>query len=197
MRALLFLSLLFAASTGASPAASQPADTKQPFDRLVVGLRATGALDHGELHDSWEPALGGELDVATPFYAGDLFLLARFSTNGVREDASVPDMMSLGFLAGWNVSRRVAGPLRLGVGAGVGVVQWKFDVDEQESLRYESEVCTELNARATVELGGAWSLVAAAAWQRTYTYDPIHITDLAFGVAHTFGAPGWIRSVFE
>lgn len=195
MRALLFSVWLLSAH--AAIAVAQVPDAKRPFDRLVVGARATGALDRGDFHESWEPGFGVELDVATPFYAGDLFLLTRVSGNGARDGVDVPDLTTIAIVAGWSASRRIAGPVHVGVNAGLGITEWLFDVDERESVRLEMELCTELGARVSLPVADAWDIVAAATWQATSTYHRIDITYLSLGLARTFGAPDWIGSVLE
>jgi hypothetical protein len=98
---------------------------------------------------------------------------------------------------GLRVGRSVVEHLRADVGFHVGVTEWIFSSEDDSSVRYELEIGSEASVRLAYEFAARWHAVAEASYQRTFTYERIDLAYVSIGLARSFGAPGWIRSVLE
>lgn len=182
--------------TGPGPACAQ-APGPAPFSRLDVALRGVADFGESDLHDDWTPGRGVELATATPFYAGDLDLVARFIANTARDGADVPDMPAFSLFGGWSFDRTVGGGLRAGLGGAIGITDWIASYADNEGASSELEIGTEVSARLGFVFAGTWRADAICAWQATFTRERIDLVLVSAGLTKSFDAPGWIRSVLE
>lgn len=192
MRALL---LVLAGWFASSPANAET--PVRPFDRLDVGIYGTANVNRNEFHSYWDAGPAGTIDFVTPFYVGRASLLVRVGTNDAISGAATSGFTSVFAALGWRVGRPVVERLRADVGMHVGITEWIFSSEDDSAVRYELEMGVEASVRAAYEFAPRWHAVAEGSYQFTFTYERIELGYVSIGLARTFGAPGWIRSVLE
>lgn len=193
MRALLLLVLV---GCGAVSHANAEAPAR-PFERVDIGLYGTANVNRNEFHSYWDAGPAGTLDFVTPFYVGRASLLVRVGTNDAIEGAATSGFTSVYAALGWRVGKPVVERLRADVGMHVGITEWIFSSEEASPVRYELEMGVEASVRAAYEFASRWHAVVEGSYQFTFTYERIELGYVSIGLARSFGAPGWIRSVLE
>jgi hypothetical protein len=169
----------------------------RPFDRLDVGLYGASNVNRNDFHSHWDAGYSGAIDFVTPFYLGRASLLVRVGTNEAVAGEATSGFTSVFGALGWRVGRSLVGDLRADAGIHVGLTEWVFSEEEQTEVRYELELGTEASVRADYEFASRWHAIAEASYQFTFTHERIELAYVSIGLARTFGAPGWIRSVLE
>lgn len=185
-----------ASCVSAAESASHDAP-KRAFDRVVVGLHGAAISYRDPFADYWEAGPGVALDATTPFYVGDASLLLRVSKDEARPGTLVPDHTAMFIGLGWWAGRDIAGPVRIEAGFTGGATEWIFDEDVADSARFELELGTEAGARLRWSFASRWSAVVSGTYQWTFTHERVESTVISVGLARSFGAPGWVRSVLE
>ncbi|MCI0450947.1 MAG: hypothetical protein L0Z51_01000 [Candidatus Latescibacteria bacterium] len=169
----------------------------RPFDRLDVGLYGAANVNRNDYHSYWDAGYSGAIDFVTPFYVGRASLLVRVGANDAVAGQATSGFTSVFGALGWRVGRFVRDDLRADLGLHVGLTEWIFSEEAQSEVRYELELGTEASLRADYEFARYWHAIAEASYQLTFTYERIELAYVSVGLARSFGAPGWIRSVFE
>lgn len=189
-----FLSLLAILFCTNSLRAQTAAETG-PFATLDVGVYGALNVNRNDFHDYWDDGSAGAIDFVTPFYAGRASLLVRVAAHD-------PVNATTGFTSvfgalGWRVGKALHPHVRADVGLHAGLMNWIFDEESESSIRYELEFASEIGVRADVEFAERWHAIVEGSYQLTFTHERIELAYVAFGVAHTFGAPKWIRSALQ
>jgi hypothetical protein len=193
MRARTILILFLAFACYAPRVRAQ--EPVRPFERVDIGLYGAANVNRNQFHTYWDAGHAGALDITTPFYAGRASLLVRVGVNDATEATS--GFTSVFAALGWRVGRALVPRLRTDVGLHVGFTQWIFDEEVESSVRFELELGTEAGVRAAFEFAQWWYAVAEASYQLTFTHERIELAYVSVGLARSFGAPGWIRSVLQ
>jgi len=170
----------------------------RPFDRVDVGLYGAANVNRNQFHTYWDAGQAGAIDAVTPFYAGRVSLLVRVTVNDAATGETTPEFTSVFAALGWRVGRPLFFEhLRTDLGLHVGFTEWIFDAEDESSLDNELELGVEGSVRAAYEFASRWHAVVEASYQYTFTYERIELAYVSVGVARTFAAPGWIRSVLQ
>ena len=195
MRAFFWIAtvLLFALA----PASARSQAPVGPFDRLDVGLYGAANVNRNQFHTYWDAGPAGAIDFVTPFYAGRASLLLRVGHNDAIPGEATSGFTSVFAALGWRVGRNLLHDLRADVGLHVGITDWHFSEEAESSVRNELELGTEGSVRADYEFATRWHAIVEASYQFTFTYERIELAYVSFGLARTFGAPGWIRGVLQ
>jgi len=191
------LSLVILGAMAVAGAGAACAETRQPFSRLDVGLRAAADVSDTDFHDYWDRGRGVELTAATPFYAGALGLRSRFVMNEERSGSGATDLNALFLAVDWAVGRGIGGPLRAGAGVAIGFTTWIFSDEEIAGAETETEFGTEAGVFLSFRLSPAWSADLTGTYHVTDTHKPIELAFVSLGLTRSFAAPAWIRSVLE
>lgn len=145
------------------------------------------------LHQYWEPGYGGDVSVATPFYAG--VAEAGGSLHRYGAQAEVPRFDALLVFAGWGAALTPVRPLSLYAGIRVGNYRMMFDHDTYAGVRNESEVTLGVHTRADLRLGNGWTAYASGSFLQTYTYIRLRSVYVGAGISRTVRTPGWLRDL--
>jgi hypothetical protein len=189
---------IFAAGLLASlPSAARAQPTVRPFDRLDVGLYGATTVSDSQFDSYWDAGPAGAIDFVTPFYVGRASLLVRVGVDDAIAGQSTSGYTSIFAALGWRVGRPLFEHLRADIGLHVGLTEWIFDSEDDSAVRYELELGTEAGLRLAYEFAHRWHAVAEGSYQWTFTYQRIEQGYVSVGIARSFGAPGWIRSVLE
>ncbi len=197
MRASSFPLLATAALCLLAPLTTRAENPAQPFDRLDVGLYGAANANRNQFHSYWDAGYAGAVDFVTPFYVGRASLLVRVGTNDAIPNAAAEEFTSVFGALGWRVGRSLVEDVRADIGLHVGFTEWIFDSEAKSAVRYELELVTEASVRADYEFAARWHAIAEASYQFTFTYHRIEMVYVSFGLARSFGAPGWVRGVFQ
>ncbi len=168
-----------------------------PFDQLVVGVYGAANVNRNQFHSYWDAGHAGAADFVTPFYVGRASLLVRVGTNDPVAGAASSGFTSVFAALGWRVGRSLLPPLRADLGLHLGITDWIFSDESESSLRNELELGAEGSVRADYEFASKWHAVVEGSYQLTFTYERIELVYVSVGLARSFGAPGWIRSVLH
>lgn len=169
----------------------------RPFDRLDVGLYGTATVGDDSFDSYWDAGPSGAVDFVTPFYVGRASLFVRVGVDDAIAGQATSGFTSIFGALGWRIGRPVVERLRADIGLHVGLTEWMFSDENDSAVRYELEVGTEASARLAYEFAHRWHAVAEASYQLTFTYERIERAYVSVGIARSFAAPGWIRSVLE
>jgi len=193
-RSLLLLAAGLFALLPASARAQVPV---RPFDRLDVGLYGAATVSDNSFDSYWDAGPAGAIDFVTPFYVGRASLFVRVGADDAIAGQATSGFTSVFAALGWRVGRPVVEHLRADLGLHAGLTEWIFSSEDDSAVRYEMELGTEASARLAYEFAHRWHAVAEASYQITFTYERIELGYVSVGIARSFGAPGWIRSVLE
>jgi hypothetical protein len=196
MRARTLL-LLAAGGFAFVPISARAQASVRPFDRLDVGLYGAATFSDDRFDSYWDAHPAGAIDFVTPFYVGRASLLIRVGVDDAIAGQATSGFTSVFGALGWRVGRSLEEHLRADVGLHVGLTEWIFDSEDDSAVRYELELGTEAGVRLAYEFAHRWHAVAEASYQLTFTYERIEQGYLSIGLARSFGAPGWIRSVLD
>lgn len=181
---LLALALPFAA-------VAQPA----PFETLEVGLSGAATVGEAPYTDFWDPGLGVEGRVETPFYLGRFTVGATVAPHAARGD--VPDYLALYFFGVWSADIALPAGLRLSPGVQAGLFRMQFDTDDAAAVRNEAELAAGPELWLSAPLAGPWRLRAGAGAVRIFTNERIGLRFVRVGVSRTFRTPDWLREVLR
>lgn len=192
VRLLFTVCLLTLASARASAQ-----DPVRPFGRVDVGLYGAVNVNRNEFHSYWDAGPAAAVDLVTPFYAGRASLLVRGGTNEAVAGAASSGLTSVFAALGWRLGRSLVEDFRADVGLHVGLTDWMFSDETESAVRYELELAAEASARADYEFAARWHAIAEASYQFAFTHRRIELAYVSLGLARSFTAPGWIRSVLN
>ena len=194
MRRASSISFLAIVLLTSQPRAETPAATRA-FQTLDVGVYGALNVNRNEFHDYWDDGGAGAIDFVTPFYAGRASLLLRVGVHDAVAAAS--GFTSLFAALGWRAGKDFHRDFRADVGLHAGFVDWIFSDESESSVKYELEFASEMSLRADWEFAARWHAIVEGSYQFTFTHERIELAYVSFGLARTFAAPGWIRSVLQ
>ena len=182
LRSLLFLLLA-------------PAAMAQPFETLEVGLNGAATFGEAPYTDLWDPGLGVEGRVETPFYLGRFTIGVTVAPHTALGD--VPDYLALYFFGVWSADIDLPGGLRLSPGLQAGLFRMQFDTDDAAAVRNEAELAVGPEVWLSAPLAGPWRLRAGAGAVRIFTNQRIDLRFVRVGVSRTFRTPGWLEEILR
>lgn len=186
LRFLLFVFLL------PTVAAAQPV---RPFETLEVGVSGAATFGEAPYTDLWDPGLGVEGRVETPFYLGRFTAGATVAPHAAR--AEVPDYLALYFFGVWSADIALPAGLRLSPGLQAGLFRMQFDTDDAAAVRNEAELAAGPELWLSAPLAGPWRLRAGAGAVRIFTNQRIDLRFVRVGVSRTFRTPGWLEDILR
>ena len=180
-----FLSLLLLAPL----AAAQPA----PFETLTLSAGGVSTLAGAPYTDFWDPGLGVELRVATPFYLGRVAAGVVAAPHAEVEEGRVPDYLALYFFGAWSAEIPLPGGLRLAPGVQAGLFRMQFDADDAASVNNEAELAAGPEVWLSAPVARGWRVQAGVGAVRLFTAERIDLGFVRVGVSRTVRTPGWLR----
>ena len=186
VRFFLFACLLPAA------AAAQPV---RPFETLEVGLSGAATVGEAPYTDLWDPGLGLEGRVETPFYLGRFTVGATVAPHAALGD--VPDYLALYFFGVWSTDIDLPAGLRLEPGLQAGLFRMQFDTDDAAAVRNEAELAAGPELWLSAPLAGPWRVRAGAGTVRIFTKQRIDLQFVRIGVSRTFRTPGLLEEILR
>ena len=169
-----------------------PAHAQEAFATLDVRAAGTVNFNHSFVHEFWEQGVGGEVAVATPFYAGYAELggalhLYRAAT------PSVPAFEAWSLFAGWGVGLE-AGRLRFEGGPRVGNYHMRFAAEDAfPGVRNESELALGAAGRIALRPVGPVSVFVAGSYTRVFTFNRLKLWYASAGISYRFASPTWLK----
>jgi hypothetical protein len=172
------------------------AATAQPFETLEVGVSGAATVGEAPYTDLWDPGLGVEGRVETPFYLGRFTAGATVAPHAARGDA-VPDYLALYFFGVWSADVALPAGLRLSPGLQAGLFRMQFDTDDPGAVRNEAELAAGPELWLSAPLPRRWRLRAGAGAVRIFTAERIDLRFVRVGVSRTFRTPAWLEDVLR
>jgi hypothetical protein len=184
----LLLALLLPMAVAAQPV--------RPFETLEVGLSGAATLGEAPYTDLWDPGLGVEGRVETPFYLGRFTVGAAVAPHTAPDDVA-PDYLALYFFGVWSADIALPAGLRLSPGLQAGLFRMQFDTDDDAAVRNEAELAVGPEVWLSAPLAGPWRLRAGVGGVRIFTNQRIDLRFVRVGVSRTFRTPGWLEDVLR
>jgi hypothetical protein len=186
--AFVSVALLATSATGSAQQAGHA------FETFRVDLSATANVNNNTLHEFWDPRVGAELSVATPFYLGSVELGAHYvGFNALASEQ--PDFTSLYIYLGWGYELALSQRLRWYNGFRIGSFLMRFDVPSGNKT--EQELALALNTGLRYPIAGRWSMALSARYQVTYTHERMRLLYISAGLGRSFGMPGWLKEFLD
>jgi len=173
-------------------AAAQPV---RPFETLEVGLSGAVTVGEAPYTDLWDPGLGIEGRVETPFYLGRFTVGATVAPHTAQ--AGLPDYLALYFFGVWSADIDLPAGIRLSPGLQAGLFRMQFDTDDVASVRNEAELAAGPELWLSAPLAGPWRVRAGAGAVRIFTNQRIDLWFVRVGVSRTFRTPDWLEDILR
>lgn len=185
-RAHFFL-LVFVLFGGTRLGRAQEAIT--PFSTLEFRLSGTQNVHRNFLHTYWQPGIGGEATLATPFYLGYAEAGGAYHSYRV-DDPGVPAFHAMQIFAGWGLSAKYS-RLQLEGGVRIGNYRMSFDESTFAGVRNESELALGVQGRLAVQVAGPVSLHVAGSYVQVYTFLRLKLWYASAGLSYRLQTPRW------
>lgn len=197
---------LFSVIIIASGSITQAQTTHQAFEHLNFSLTIQNNINRNVLHDYWshDPAI--QLDIETPFYAGDFFAGGRFTSFSNRENG-LPDYDNIQTHVGWGMKHPIVKGLKIGANTGLlfSMMRFKNVSDEHQeraekrfgSTSPESEIGFIIGANISYSLSDTWSVQLL--WNRNviYTRHKMKLNYVGIGLSRRLITPAWLKGILE
>lgn len=196
---LLIMNLLLQSSVWAQ-------EKPQPFENIQLQLSYQQNINFNTFHEYWDADPAFQLDVVTPFYAGDFFIGGRY-VNYSNLDNDLPDINFTQLNVGWGYRHEIFKRTQVGGRAGVLFNMMKFDnvTDEHQeraekrfgSRSPESEIGFLLGAEIRYQILENWAI--RFMWNRSiiYTRHKIKLDFVGVGISRSFETPRWLREILK
>ncbi|MEX0856883.1 MAG: hypothetical protein WD016_01955 [Balneolaceae bacterium] len=176
------------------------------FEHIDVLLSYQQNVNQNYFHDYWSPDPAFQLELDTPFYAGNFFLSGRF--NSVRHKTNeVPGFDNIQVTVGWGLRHEVVERVKIGgtVGTLFSMMAFNYVSDEQRdfagthfgSTSPESEIGLVFGADISYEFSGGWGI--RVNWNRdiVYTQTKMKLNYIGIGLYRKFNTPIWLQEVLH
>ena len=159
------------------------------FSTLEFRLSGTQNVHRNFLHTYWQPGIGGEATLATPFYLG--FAEAGGAYHRYRlDDPAVPAFDAVLMFAGWGLAAET-NQLRLEGSVRIGNYRMSFDESTFAGVRNESELALGVQGRLAVQVTGPISLHVAGSFLQAYTFLRLKLWYASAGLSYRLQTPRW------
>ena len=184
---ILFLPLILVNSSALF--AENPNKT---FSSLTFKLNLLTNTNRNTLHQYWSPYLGGEAEVETPFYAGNIQAgLHLFQFNG-KQEAYVDYWVTFLYIS-WGRDISLLSQIKWFNGIRIGSYQMRFDDTEiNPTQRVESELAAGFDSRFKIEISSQWSCQLGIGYIVVFTHKKLELMNLSVGVAYMIDSPTWL-----
>ena len=174
-----------------------PVHAQEAFSTLDVRAAGTVNFNHSFVHEFWEQGVGGEVAVATPFYAGYAELGGALHVYRTATP-SVPAFDAWSLFAGWGVGLDVGQRLRVEGGPRVGNYHMRFATDDAfPGVRNESELALGAAGRIAVRPAGPVSVFVAGSYTRVFTFNRLKLWYASAGISYRFASPTWLKNFLK
>ncbi len=151
-------------------------------------------IGHRELGQYWRYAGGLGLNARTPFYFGTAELGVELRSYEEFQAVEFQQMYCyLAFLTELALSRNISGSC----GVSVGNTLFRFGSEENERLRYESELTLGLKAGLTVLLKRNLVVRLGFSHEKIFTHHPIVMTSYGLMLGFRMNTPHWLRNFLK
>lgn len=174
--------------------------------KIFIGFNTSLTVNQNDFTNTWEASPAYHLNIQLPFYAGYLEGGVRYTRfKGYAPTNTDSDFSSYYLYIGYNYPLRIASWYYLVPTLRIGNNLMAFDESESyddgpynfTTDQTESEFAYELALRNRFILSDHWSLNAAISYNHTFTYYPLEITQISFGIAYSFQQPAWLKDIFQ
>lgn len=161
----------------------------EPFSTLELRLSGTQNVHRNFLHTYWQPGIGGDVALATPFYLG--FAEAGVAYHRYRiDDPNVPAFHAVLLFAGWGLAAET-NRLRLEGSFRIGNYRMSFDENTFAGVRNESELALGVQGRVLVQVVGPVSVHVAGSYMQAYTFLRLKLWYASAGLSYRLQTPHW------
>lgn len=170
---------------------------QEPFSYFKLGISGTINPNREKFHEYWQPKLGFEGNVESPFHFGNiqtgvLYLPFR------GKDVSYPNFESLYIYAGWNVELNLLSRLSWINGFRVGTYRMSFvDYNTNYPERSESELGVGLDSKLSLSPFGNFFIIFSGTYMTIFTAKKIHLVFTSIEIAYRFYSPKWLTDFLK
>lgn len=206
MHRAILPTVLIVLGMGIPQAVSQ--QTNKAFDRITVGAGLGYSSPDKNLSERWNTGPGYQVNLGTPFYAGNLEGGLRYTRfKHTSEFPAYSDFHNTFIYLGLSYSFKIFDRVKAGPAIRFGNTFFHFDEaktypNDSNTFVYEfdsneSEFAYELNLHTEYLVTGNWKAQAAIVYNRTMTYRPIGNVFFTLGLAYTFDSPAFFQKVLQ
>jgi len=172
-------------------------NTDKTFQSATFRINLVTNINRNTLHQYWNPLLGGEAEIETPFYAGEIRVgLHLYQFNGKTDD--YPDYLVGFFYIGWGVEIPLISQLGWFNGIRLGSYQMGFDdTDINPTQRVESELAVGIDTGLNLKLSSRWQGHVGIGYIAVFTQKKIELLNLSVGISYTINSPDWLREFLK
>lgn len=161
----------------------------EAFETFQLGFTTTANVNTNMFHDYWEQDYAIGLRFKTPFYFGDIEIMADlFTYKGVGTstldelDGRSPDFSNIFVAVGWGKGFNLTPNIEFFGGFFLGNSYLSF---EQHTFfgKGESEVTAGLYAKGSYHISDSWLIHLTASQMRMFTFHRIDLSHITFGVS--------------
>lgn len=179
---------------------------KSAFGEIDFVVSYQQNINQNYFHEYWEPNPALQIDLDTPFYAGDFFISSRFTSfSNLTEE--VPAFDNIQVSVGWGMRYEIVNGLKIGgsVGSLFSMMSFTYGSEEQRefagnhfgSTSPESEIGLIYGADISYEFFENWGL--RLIWNRNtiYTHTKMKLDYAGIGLYRKFSTPKWLQKVLH
>jgi hypothetical protein len=174
----------------------------QPFSSLEVGLRYAVNVNRNRFHDFYASGRGAEGAIRTPFYYGNMQVAIQALFYAAKDADRAQDFRAIVAYISWDRESRLPYRVRWSTGFGAGF--HAFLPGNQSLLNpsafahfTETELSANLFTRLNYPVTEDWTIDAKVSFDRIFTFRPITLVYLSFGVGYAFSTPMGLRTFLE
>ncbi|MEX0721937.1 MAG: hypothetical protein WD059_14775 [Balneolaceae bacterium] len=176
------------------------------FGEIDLAVSYQENVNQNYFHDYWEPNPAFQIDVDTPFYAGDFFINGRFTSFSNLTD-EVPAFDNAQVSVGWRMRYEIINRLKIGGSVGSLFSMMSFDYVNEEQREWaannygstspESEIGFIYGADISYEFTDLWGI--RLNWNRNiiYTHTKMKLNYGGIGIYLKLHTPKWLQKVLK
>lgn len=176
------------------------------FDTITFSLSYQKNTNRNIFHSFWLPDPAFQVELETPFYAGDFFLGGRFTTFANKENG-LPDIHYIQANVGWGLNIPVTRRFSINAKTAILFSMMRFtnvSAEHQEraekrfgSTSPESEIGFLLGTDITYHINEKWGVKLQ--WNRNviYTREKLKLNYFGLGISRKLTTPSWLKGILQ
>ena len=201
---LFYIAIVFIFFYGSKEIVAQ---TKaEPFERIRVHVSYLNNVNSNYFHDYWQGNDSFQIDIETPFYAGEFFVNSRY-TPFSGKTTQVPGIENYQLSLGWGLREEVISNLKIGATFGTLFSTFRYGklTEEQKNISRsnagsrstENEVGFLLSADLNYSINDYMGIRIHASRSIIYTKNKIKLNYIGVGLYRSFETPNWLKQILK
>ncbi len=160
------------------------------FERLTLRGGVTYNVNRELLHAYWQPGVGVEASITSPFYLG----IAEMGGALLYYDAArekLDAFWGVPLYVGWGLRVPLLPRLYVGATGHLGAFVMAFQ-RAPPGRSVENELMLGGRARLAYRLSAGWALTLGSSYHRVFTHERIDLWYVSLGLSRRFRTPDWL-----